>query len=50
MKINIRFIAVVLIAFALTLVGCETTGDLEEPVSLFGKLCSSAVLRKANIA
>ena len=32
MKINIRFMAVVLIAFALTLMGCETTGDIEETV------------------
>ena len=34
MKINIRFIAVVLIALALTLVGCDTTGEVEKPVNI----------------
>jgi predicted small secreted protein len=29
MKKNIRFIAIIVIAFALTLMGCETTGDIE---------------------
>lgn len=37
MKIKIRFIAVVLIAFALTLISCDTTGGVETPIEITAK-------------